>query len=379
MVWLADGVKFRNPSIDSLRGVSIVLVVFFHIRGRFPILESDLAEVLPRRLLNLFTDNGFAGVTMFFVISGFLITKHTLRRYGSLGNICLRDDYLRRAARILPLLLALIAILSLLHLLGLPGFVIQGEGLSLGRTIFATLFFHLNGYGATTGALPAVWDVLWSLSILEVFYIGFPLVCLTLRKEWLLMGGCVLLACSLPFLRAGIDDWVWMHRAYAPSMASLAAGVLGALLSVQVTRPSPWVSTAIRWTGGLGLWVVLSGTNLLWPFMGHWTMLLLTLSTSALLLGMEWEPPSTAMRPWLGLGWLRSFGRHSYEFYLCHMFVVLGWNGMTLYFGQDVGLGYLWYLPILFVTWIPAYGIRRYVSGPTERALRRRWGTEARA
>ena len=83
----------RNPGIDVLRGLSIVLVVFLHINIRFPILKSDLAEVLPRRLLNMVTQSGYSGVTMFFVISGFLITKHTLCRHGTLTNIDLRAFY----------------------------------------------------------------------------------------------------------------------------------------------------------------------------------------------------------------------------------------------------------------------------------------------
>ena len=49
-----------------------------------------------------------------------------------------------------------------------------------------------------TGYLPGNWDVLWSLSIEELFYLGFPLICLLTRKTWVLLPMLVLLALSMP-------------------------------------------------------------------------------------------------------------------------------------------------------------------------------------
>ena len=77
----------------------------------------------------------------------------------------------------------LVAVLSALHGFGVPDFTIDGEGQTLGRAVLAALFLHINLYEAQTGYLPGSWDVLWSLSIEEVFYLGFPLVCVTLRQD----------------------------------------------------------------------------------------------------------------------------------------------------------------------------------------------------
>ena len=128
--------KKRNPGIDVLRGISIVLFILFHVKIRFPILKSDLAELLPRRLLQALTSSGFEGVYIFFVISGFLITKHTLRRNGELSQVSLRSFYVRRAARILPFLLLLVAVLSIMHLLAVPDFTIDLKRQSLPGAIF---------------------------------------------------------------------------------------------------------------------------------------------------------------------------------------------------------------------------------------------------
>ena len=70
----------RNPGIDLLRGLAIVLEVFNHLGLRIPLEKSALAGVLPRGLLNRLNWNGYEAVYVFFVISGFLIAGNALRR-----------------------------------------------------------------------------------------------------------------------------------------------------------------------------------------------------------------------------------------------------------------------------------------------------------
>jgi peptidoglycan/LPS O-acetylase OafA/YrhL len=121
--------------------------------------------------------NGQNGVQIFFVISGFLITSTSLRRWGSLSAIRVLDFYRLRFARIAPLLLLLLAALSILHFAGTSGFVVSQETGGLGRALFAALTFHINLLEAQRGYLPASWDILWSLSVEEAFYVFFPLIC----------------------------------------------------------------------------------------------------------------------------------------------------------------------------------------------------------
>ena len=188
----------RDPGIDLLRGLSIVLVVMHHVGLRIPLKTGVLAAFLPRWCLNAMIYNGSEAVFIFFVISGFLITTHSLMRWGRLGSLDARAFYTRRVARILPPLLILVTVLSLLHLLGARDYAITKATQSLPRAILAALGLHLNWYEGLTGYLPGNWDVLWSLSIEELFYLGFPLLCLGLRRRRFLLPVLALRHCHCP-------------------------------------------------------------------------------------------------------------------------------------------------------------------------------------
>ncbi len=365
--------KHRNPGIDVLRGLSIVLVVLFHINLRIPVQNSDLATFLPKRLLTTLTTNGFEGVFIFFVISGFLITSNMLVRNTSLAQVDLRAFYVRRAARILPLLLVLVGVLSLLHLVGVPSFTIDLERQTLGETVASALFLHLNWYEATTGYLPGAWDVLWSLSIEEAFYLGFPVLCVLTRRQWILIVGLSILAGSLPLTRSAItDNPIWMSKAYLPGMAAIAAGVIAALLSPRLRAERR--GFGMKWVGALGVFGVLAFPDLLWPIMGHGLVLCLTLSTAVLLVGLDLGMRSdNVRRSWIGLSWLRSFGRLSYEIYLTHMFVVEGVTALAEWMGSSSKSGYWWYLPSLAVTWAIGHFIARMFTDPSNRKIRQKW------
>ena len=107
----APVLRARNPGIDALRGLSILLVVVHHLALRIPLRKTALADVLPDRLLAALNWNGWSAVFVFFVVSGFLIAGHAIARWGALPRPDLRAFYVRRAARILPLLLALLVVL----------------------------------------------------------------------------------------------------------------------------------------------------------------------------------------------------------------------------------------------------------------------------
>ena len=191
-------VTARNPGIDLLRGLAILLVVFNHLGLRMPLKQTALADVLPSWLLVRLNYNGYEAVFVFFVISGFLIAGNAARRWGSLARIDARAFYARRFARIVPCLLVLVAVLSVLDLVGVRDYTILHANQSLPRAILAAPGLHLNWYEGQTGYLPGNWDVLWSLSIEEVFYLGFPLACLLTRQRAVLVPLLVLLALSMP-------------------------------------------------------------------------------------------------------------------------------------------------------------------------------------
>jgi peptidoglycan/LPS O-acetylase OafA/YrhL len=359
----------RNAGIDLLRGLAIVLVVFNHLGLRIPLKKTALAEMLPTWLLSRLNYNGYEAVFVFFVISGFLIAGNALRRWGSLERIDMRAFYARRFARIVPCLLALVVVLSVLHLAGVRDYTFIHANQSLPRAIVAALGLHLNWYEGQTGYLPGNWDVLWSLSIEEVFYIGFPIVCLLTRRRVVLLPMLVLLALSMPFTRAVLDgNEIWQEKAYLPGMAAIATGVIGALLAARWPAPSAGQIRALYAFGVIGLLASMLGGRWLWPLLHDGVMLLLTASVMSLLIACQARPP----RPWRSFGWLRAWGRLSYEIYLSHMFVVFSVVRLYRVTDGDPRWGFLWYLLALPLCWLLGMAVERWLSLPCERWLRAR-------
>jgi peptidoglycan/LPS O-acetylase OafA/YrhL len=363
----------RNPGIDLLRGISILLVIFNHIGIRIRLLKGVLAGVLPHQLLTDLTFNGTEAVYIFFVISGFLIASNSMQRWGSLGTIHAREFYARRFARIVPCLVALVVILAVLDLVHAQGYVIRGPQQSLHGAVGSAFGLYLNWYEGRTGYLPGSWDVLWSLSIEEVFYLAFPLICLTLRKDWLLAPCLAALLFSQPFTLAAIThNPIWREKAYLPGMAGIAAGVLAAIVAARFRPRSRWPWIALQIAGACGVLADLAFEDNLFPFIRFGVILLLTLSTAALVLGFHLQV--RAMPAWSlrGTRWLQSFGRLSYEIYLTHMFVVL--SVVRIFESRHFSLrwGVLWYAPTILLAWALGWLVAKLFSVPCERALRRK-------
>src|SRR6476659_852853 len=208
----------RVHGIDVLRGLCIIAVVLHHINLRIHFRESGFGQWIGPAANRVLFWSGYYGVRVFFVISGFLITIWSLKRWGGLSQLNRRQFYLMRFARIVPCLMALLVILSVLDRAGVPRFTINMQHTSLGRALLAALTFHVNWLEARTGCLPAAWDILWSLSVEEVFYILFPLLCTLLRKQALLIG---LLSCFVligPFARVQTHNELWAEYGYLSCM-----------------------------------------------------------------------------------------------------------------------------------------------------------------
>jgi peptidoglycan/LPS O-acetylase OafA/YrhL len=147
------------PSLDGLRAVSLLIVFLAH---------SGLEWIVP---------GGF-GVTVFFFLSGFLIT--TLMRFErqATGTVSVRNFYLRRALRILPpFYLVLLVATGLTVLRILPG-QLQFRVVLAQALHVANYWFVSHGYaGAPAGTVPY-----WSLAVEEHFYLLFPLLYLGLNR-----------------------------------------------------------------------------------------------------------------------------------------------------------------------------------------------------
>lgn len=364
----------RSPGIDTLRGLSIVLVVIHHLGLRLPLHKTEAAAWVPVFVLKGLIFNGYEAVFLFFAISGFLITRHTLERDGSLATIDWRGFYVRRVARIAPCLFGIIGLLLACHVSGVPNYVIDATRQSPAGATLSALTFTLNVYEGRTGWLPGGWDVLWSLSIEEVFYLAFPLICLGLGRTRWLVALLLLLAISVPFTRAAIvGNEIWQEKAYLPGMGAIAAGVLAALFVTRRGTLSPSSRRCLAGIGVLALLVVMFSGGWLWHAVHEGYLLVLIGGAVCLILA---APEGGRALP--GTAWLRSMGQASYEIYLTHMFVVFSLVGVARMTGTDTARGWLWYLPAIGLCWLLGWLVSRYLSEPANRALRSRMLRSAR-
>jgi peptidoglycan/LPS O-acetylase OafA/YrhL len=143
----------RSAGIDFLRGLAILAVIALHLYIHIPT-KSQFIEQWPPHLRQVVFWSGYYGVMVFLVISGYLITSISLRRWGSLQSVRPIAFYQLRFARIAPPLLLLIALLIPLHLAGIPGFTIPSDKASLGTVVLAALTFRINTLEAAGYFLP---------------------------------------------------------------------------------------------------------------------------------------------------------------------------------------------------------------------------------
>ncbi len=335
----------RNAGIDYLRGLAILLVIVHHLAlpFRLPLPPSLLGDWWPERLLNAIGFGGYKAVFMFFAISGFLITTRILERDGDLGKVDLRRFYAARAWRILPPLAIVLTVLTVLALLGVPGFVPDSTQ-SIAGLVGSALTFTFNWYEGRTGWAPAGWDVLWSLSIEELFYLGFPLLCVWLPRR-LLIGALMVWALALIPLRDLVpaSDEVWWEKAYLPGMAAIAWGVLAALLA-QRWRPGRHQARAMAIAGAACILLGLGWGDVLGRLLRGAGLYAVCIGTCLMLLAFHADAPA----PRRGLGWLARMGALSYELYLCHMFVVLASVGLYRWLlGDSQTWNFTVYIPVL--------------------------------
>ncbi len=180
------------PSLDGLRAVSFGIVFIAH---------AGLPLGIPFP--------GAFGVTVFFFLSGFLITTLLRRENDKNGTISFRNFYLRRVLRILPpFYVVLIGAVAVKYLLDLPGAINFG-GVLAQALHYSNYWIVLHGFDG----LPDGTGVFWSLAVEEHFYFLFPLAFVGMvhfrmrpdRQALLLLGVCALMLLWRIVIQSGHD------------------------------------------------------------------------------------------------------------------------------------------------------------------------------
>jgi len=351
--------------VDLLRGLCAFLVVIHHINLRIKFNKSSFGALLPDDLNRALFWTGSYSVKVFFVVSGFLITSTILARWGALDKIDCRAFYRLRFARIAPCLLSLLAILATLHLAGVTGFVINPKRTNLPRALFAALTLHVNWLETKVGYLPANWDVLWSLSIEEVFYLFYPLLCRYLKRRYLLAIAVGLLIAG-PFFRSVLaPNEMATDYAYLANMDCIALGCLTAVFAPRIQK---WRSKA-QIAGWIGLALIIFLRRLVLPkvfFTDGLDVTVLSITAASALLGAG-TIPRALMLPTAPFRW---YGRSSYEIYLTHGFIVI--LGSQWFNDHKIPLNYApaWLAGSVIAAGLLGYAVARWYSEPLNRRLR---------
>lgn len=294
------------PSLDGLRSVAIALVFLSHA-----MMAAGIPRVVP----------GHFGVTLFFFLSGYLITTLMRLEVERTGTVNIRLFYIRRALRIFPtfyLVLAVAAVYGLYAGISEPWFLI-GQALHLSN-------YEIIWAGWQAPIAPFT-DVYWSLAVEEHFYLAFPALFLLMSRRtapgrvaaWLL-GACGLVLLWRCILVFGFS--VPYDRTYMATDTRIDAILFGCALAV-------WGNPALDPTR------IAEST---------WKRLLFPLSIAGILVSLAIRDrefretfgytiqglclfpvfitavryPEWGILRWLNVGWLKWIGLLSYAIYLVH-------------------------------------------------------------
>ncbi|HME58009.1 MAG TPA: acyltransferase [Terracidiphilus sp.] len=298
------------PELDGLRGLAILWVVLYHCD---PLLKDTWMHYV--------AEWGWAGVIVFFVLSGFLITANLLATRDKPHYF--HNFHARRALRIWPVYALVLAVVYL----NAPWFI----GPSVWEAVktapwLAYIFFVQNLFHVT---LPPALGPSWALAIEEQYYFFWAPLVRWLRRPWMLAG---VLACALvcsPLVRHLNPVWLWTLPTH--TLIKLDGIALGSLMALGLytlhlsRRVCLWIGLGAFALGIAAAATVAGGTSLLdtalaMGFAG--AVLALMASTGA-------RNPINVM---LRRGPLAFYGRISYGLYMIHIvaFIFIGWFDLRM-------------------------------------------------
>jgi peptidoglycan/LPS O-acetylase OafA/YrhL len=348
--------KGRNALLDVVRGASLLMVIISHF-GLVPKWTGiPHHRIWGRTLDEINAGMGYYGVVMFFVISGFLITGNSLRRYPSLNQIDLSEFWWMRFARLVPMLILCAVAMCTCQIFALHSMRFL-DGRHLAAAVTALFAFRFNEFIGRPDA-PAAWNPLWSLSVEEMFYLVFPLVARCWNGVGAMVWTCLMVIATALYLK--LRSMAGAYDAFG-CMDLLGLGCILALLrpgrlrgAVSATTSTTLgVVAAVVGVGTLVFTVLIAG-----PLNEKWSPPLCAVGAAILLLSTQWLTSPT----WLG--WvllpISTIGVVSYEAYLIHdplreYLYYWGWTNDTLTALAVVAGGWL---------------VHRYFSEPFNLALR---------
>ncbi len=347
------GVRYI-PALDGLRALAVLAVIAYHTG-------------LPG------CEGGLMGVTVFFVISGYIVTKILLVEFARTGRISFKDFYIRRIKRLLPaILLVIVATGALCTLFNHPLLT------KMRPEILPSLFFVNNWWQILNDAsyfenigLPSPLTHFWSLAIEEQFYLVLPATLFCVLK----FGGklrhrrnlslffLILAALSALEMTLLYDPTQDPTRVYYGTDTRAFSLLMGAFVAVLTTGAKDKLPQAFREAcaivGAVGVIICLGVMGGEDPFTYQGGMVICSALTAILIYGTLWKDSGfiakvLSLKPFI---WV---GKRSYGLYLWHYPLVLLFTPANGSFGLD---GLLMVVAIL-CTFICAELSYRFIENP---------------
>ena len=345
-----------QPALDGLRGVAVTLVLFFH--GGFTWMAG-----------------GYVGVSVFFTLSGFLITSLLILEHQRTGSVSWSGFVARRAKRLLPASLLCLVVISLLAWAGEFATVPHLRRDVIASALQVANWNALDGSGSYADLLSRAAGVsspvdhYWSLAVEEQFYWVWPFAFLLLLRvskgrgrlfvNLALLAVASVVAARLIAVYWGPDAAYWATPARLGEILVGAALAGGCLLWRQRSR---WLG--VVGVAGLGVvvWTAVEWPTRGGPAYGGWFGVF-SCASAALILGLQTPGP---LRRVFSLGPLVWLGRISYGVYVFH------WPVFVLATGRSLNLrGWPLFLVRITITLVVAVASYWLVERPVRRSRRR--------
>jgi peptidoglycan/LPS O-acetylase OafA/YrhL len=320
-------------SLDGFRGLAVLLVMFIHFGNNAKSLGYD-------NIITKLSSIGWIGVDLFFVLSGFLITR-ILYDAKTKPNYFSRF-YIRRTLRIFPLYYLAIVVVSLIYALW-PFADLSWPDSPL------FVVFYLTNFLIAAGGSGGMLDHFWSLAVEEHFYLIWPFVVLRFSRRQLMMVALLVIVAA-PLLRTyfvlnGFNEYT-AYMLTPCRMDSLAMGafvalaVCGSGFSSQVSRAA-WIAVII---GGGAVAFIFFGLRMFSPsepLIGSIGFSIIGVAAAGLLvLTVVWKP----LHAIFSLPVMRWFGKYSYGLYVWHPIIgmLIFYSGLREQFPASVQNSLIW-------------------------------------
>jgi len=322
-------INWKLPSLNGLRAISIILVIFHHIQIQYAVFDMPFNP-----LVRLLVDGQF-GVNVFFVISGFLITALLLKEEYKFGRIALKQFFIRRMLRIFP---AYYFLLLVYFCISHFSYISISTTSWLSAITFTKYFTKMEDWYTYHT---------WSLSVEEHFYLIWPFVFilgLKVRKIFAFITLCIPIILRILVYNYPIS---WLNElTIFIRIDAISIGCLVALYQQEIIESVKYHWNILLW-GSISIILLVPYANglakrmdigsIFVPF-GISNGLFANVCIAVIMVCSVFGPKQTMWFRFLNSTVMNSIGILSYSLYLWQQFFIVKTSYWINQFPQNIGL-----------------------------------------